>query len=171
MRGLWMLSVLTLGCATAAVKPAQPAAAMTDEEQQVLDHVLPGCAQDPSSTAREQVFFCPDQAVYFAVQDSTETSPDAVFSAWFEEFNQRAHGELEILERSQVMTFGPRFTAIYLKVRTPQMPEDGYLDGYVALTEVNGKARRVWCSATGAEPMGRLRCERDLPSVALINAP
>ncbi len=171
MRRLWMLSLLALGCASASVKPTPPAAPMTDEEQQVLDHVLPGCAQDPSSTSREQVFYCPDQAVFFAVQDSSERSPDVAFNAYLEELNQRAQGELEVLERSQAMTFGPRFTALYLKVRTPQMPEDGYLDGYVALTEVNGKLRRVWCSATGAEPMGRLRCERDLPGVALIDAP
>ncbi|MDQ3263453.1 MAG: hypothetical protein M3Y59_07320 [Myxococcota bacterium] len=171
MRRLWMLSLLTLGCATSAVKPAQPTAAMTDVEQQVLDHVLPGCARAPSSTSREQVFYCPDQAVFFAVQDSSETSPDVVFNAWIEEFNQRAQGELEVLERSQAMTFGPSFTALYVKLRTPQMPEDGYLDGYVALTNVNGQARRVWCSATGAEPMGRLRCERDLPGVALIDPP
>jgi len=150
-------------------KPRAPV--VSREELEMIDQLLPGCIPDSTSTEEERVLYCPGQAVFFAVRGLEERSPDAAFNQWVEEQNQRAYGTLEVLERTEVKTFGPQFVTLYFRMRTPQMPRDAYLESYVALTEVNGQRRRVWCSATHSEPMGRQRCESDLQQVSLIDPP
>lgn len=153
-------------------REAPPARQMTDDERQLSEHFLPGCAQHGTSTAEEIVFYCPEQAVFFAVRDlDGEGSPDAIFNAWLEELRARTGAEVEVIERAEAKQFGPQTVALFLKLRTPDMPPEGFVEAVVARTNFNGTWKRVWCSASGAEPAGLARCQNDLLSVAVISAP
>lgn len=176
-----LASVLAAGCASRAARQAEAVAvaaepeplprALTSEEEQLTQHFLPGCAPHASSTQEELILYCPEQAVFFAVRDlADDVAPDRVFSEWLEELQTRTGSEVEVLERSESKFFGPQAVALYLKLRTADMPAEGFVEGYVARTTFNGKWKRVWCSASGAEPTGLARCSADLMSMAVITS-
>lgn len=172
-----LAALVAAGCASqpprrsgADAQPPPPRT-LSDEERELAEHFLPGCYLHTSGTPEELVFSCPEHAVYFGLRDlSGEVRPDELFSGWLDEQRERAGTEVEVLERSESKVFGPQAVTLYLKLRTPDMPPEGFVEAYVSRVETRGRYQRVWCTASGGAPSGLARCRSDLLSVPIITS-
>jgi hypothetical protein len=160
--------VVMAGCARRQKRPGE---AISEEERGLAMKLMDGCAPRPSANPDELLLYCPDQALLFGAMEIDRMKPEQVFEQWLAELTKQAEGKLEVVERTESKHFGPGFVALYVRMKTPDTPPDGYVEGYVAATEVSGKPRRVWCTAISSEPSGLYRCEQDLPVMAALAVP
>lgn len=164
-------------CACAGAPPpqrtgARPPSAASGEARPRIVHLteeelfvagLEGC-QISATPDDPVVAYCPEAV--FGLNAVRSDGADVLFNQWLDEVQRSTGDQLTVVERHQEKLFGPGVIALRLILRHPRAALEATNLVYVALVEVRGELRRVWCSTPSHEPAGIARCQQGLLSAA-----